>query len=184
MRLLPALLGILFGVFSAYFTLSIAPEFLWVHNDVWKVNLLAGSERADIYSRAVIAKNFLYVLNKSEAVYYIATTDGERALSRNCDYRIVGKDLPARWWSITVYGEDNFLIENEFGIYSVTSANVLKNNEIWEVYISKEKKGLNWIPLRGEGGFYITLRLYNPQKVVYEMPEKIELPRIFREECK
>lgn len=77
--------------------------------------------------------------------------------------------------------EDNYLIENEFKIYSVSSANIAKNGETWEVYISKEKKGLNWIPLRGNGGFYITLRLYNPESFVYDKLHEIELPKIIKE---
>ncbi|MEM0301780.1 MAG: DUF1214 domain-containing protein [Archaeoglobaceae archaeon] len=179
-----ALLGIALGVISAYIMISLAPEFLWVHNGVWKTSLVAGSEKADPYTKAIVAKNYLYVLNKSEAIYFIADSDGERKLDRSCDYKIVGKDLPARWWSITVYGEDNFLIPNEHKIYSITSANVVKNGDLWEVYISKDPKGKNWIPLRGEGNFYITLRLYNPEKIVYDKIAEIELPKIMKEVCR
>jgi len=178
-----ALVGIIFGIASAYLVINFSPAFLWIQNGVWKTSLVAGSENADPYTRAIVAKNYLYVLNKSEAIYFIAESDGERKLSRNCDYRVVGKDLPARWWSITVYGEDNFLIPNEYNIYSVTSANVVKKNDSWTIYISKKPKGENWIPLSGEGGFYITLRLYNPDQKVYERVESMELPKIIREGC-
>ncbi|MCX8172828.1 MAG: DUF1214 domain-containing protein [Archaeoglobaceae archaeon] len=178
------LLGLTFGISSAYIMLSIAPMFLWVQNDVWRTSLLAGSEQADPYTRAIVAKNYLYVLNRSEAIYFIATSDGERDLERECDYKIVGKDLPARWWSITVYGEDNFLIPNEYGKYSITSANVVKKDASWTIYVSKEPKGDNWIPIRGEGKFYLTLRLYNPEKIVYEKIDRIELPKIIREGCR
>lgn len=64
-----ALLGIAFGIITANLAISIAPEFLWIQNDVWKTTLVAGSEKADPYTRAIIAKNALYVLNKSEAIY-------------------------------------------------------------------------------------------------------------------
>lgn len=179
-----ALLGVVIGVLSANLVINLAPSFLWVQNDVWRTSLVAGSEQADPYTRAIVAKNYLYILNRSEAVYFIATSDGERELDRNCDYRLVGKDLPARWWSITAYGEDNFLIPNEHNIYSVTSSNVVKNGASWEIYVSKEPKGKNWIPLRGEGKFYLTLRLYNPESIVYEKVTEIELPKIIREGCR
>lgn len=121
-----ALAGVAVGIISAYLVLIISPVFLWIQNDVWKTSLVAGSEQADIYTRAIVAKNYLYVLNRSEAIYFIADSDGKKKLDRKCDYRLVGRDLPARWWSITVYGEDNFLIPNDYGIYSVTSANVVR----------------------------------------------------------
>lgn len=179
-----AFLGVVIGVLSANLVINLAPSFLWIQNDVWRTSLVAGSEQADPYTRAIVAKNYLYVLNRSEAIYFIATSDGERDLDRNCDYKLVGKDLPARWWSITAYGEDNFLIPNEHNIYSVTSSNVVKNGDSWEIYVSKEPKEKNWIPLRGEGKFYLTLRLYNPESIVYDKITEIELPKIIREGCR
>ncbi|MEM3391119.1 MAG: hypothetical protein QW226_02275, partial [Archaeoglobaceae archaeon] len=91
-----ALFGILIGILTAILVINMAPDFLWIQNGVWKTSIVAGSEQADPYTRAIVAKNYLCVLNKSEAVYFIATSDSEKELDRNCDYRIVGKDLPAR----------------------------------------------------------------------------------------
>ncbi len=179
-----ALVGVAIGFFTASVAINVAPDLLWVQNDVWMTSLVAGSEQADPYTRAIVAKNYLYILNRSEAVYFIAKSDGEKELDRNCDYKLVGRDLPARWWSITAYGEDNFLIPNEHNVYSITSANVVKNGDSWEIHVSKEQKGKNWIPLRGEGKFYLTLRLYNPHSVVYDKITEIELPKIIREGCR
>ncbi|MCQ4152960.1 MAG: DUF1214 domain-containing protein [Archaeoglobi archaeon] len=178
------LIGIALGIISAYLILCLSPSFLWIQNGPWKTSMVAGSHQADPYTRAIVAKNYLYILNKSEAIYFIADTDGERRLNRNCDYRVEGIDLPARWWSITVYGEDNYLIPNEYNKYSVTSANVVRHNGNWTVYISKNPKGENWIPLRGDGWFYITLRLYNPDKTVYENLNSLKLPKIILEGCR
>lgn len=178
------LLGIIIGVSSAYLTVQQVSEMFSVSNGPWKINLLAGSERADIYSRAAIALYGLFALNKSEAVYFIAKTDSNfNPLRLECDYRVEGKNLPARWWSITVYGSDLFLIPNELNRYSLTSANVKKDGERWTIYLSKEPKEGNWIPLNGEGQFYLLLRLYNPEEVVYQHPESIDLPEIVLEGC-
>ncbi len=178
------LLGIIIGVSSAYLTVQQVSEMFSVSNGPWKVNLLAGSESADIYTRAAIALNALFALNKSEAVYFITKTDSNfNPLRLECDYRIEGKNLPARWWSITVYGSDLFLIPNELNRYSFTSANVKKDGESWTIHLSKEPKEVNWIPLNGEGQFYLVLRLYNPEEVVYQHPESIGLPEIVLEGC-
>ena len=93
--LFSAIAGVVAGVISALLVIYLTPNVFWVQNDVWKTSLLFGSEKADPYTRAIIAKNQLYVLNRSEAVYFIANSDGERRLNRNCDYRMVGGDLPA-----------------------------------------------------------------------------------------
>lgn len=180
--LLCILIGIAIGIASAFPAVNYVHDLFTITNGPWQSNMLAGSEKADIYTRAAVARYALFALNKSEAVYFIARTDSnKKPLRLECNYRIAGKDLPARWWSITVYGSDLFLIPNRYDRYSVTSAN-LKGN--WTVYLSKEGEGKNWIPLNGEGQFYLLLRLYNPQKVVYESPESINLPEIILEGCK
>ncbi|WP_456467967.1 DUF1214 domain-containing protein, partial [Archaeoglobus sp.] len=78
----------------------------------------------------------------------IAKTDSNfRPLKLECDYRIEGGNLPARWWSITVYGSDLFLIPNELDQYSFTSTNIKKDGERWTILLSKEPREGNWIPL-------------------------------------
>jgi len=176
------IVGIAIGVASAYLILELGVGVERVKNGIWKTSLVMSSERGNPYTRAWVAKNFLYALNSSEAIYFETDVDDEgRKLDRGYSYKVVGKDLPARWWSITVYGEDNFLIPNEYDKYSVTSANVVRRNGSWTVYISKDPREENWIPLRGEGGFIIVIRLYNPDPAVYENLGKLELPRVIRE---
>ena len=180
--LLWVVVGVAIGVASAYLALELGVGVEWVHVGAWKTSLAMSSERANPYTRAWVAKNFLYVLNASETIYFETDRDDEgRKLDRSYSYKVVGKDLPARWWSITVYGEDNFLIPNEYDKYSVTSANVVRHDGTWTIYISRDPKGENWIPLRGYGGFVIVIRLYNPDPTVYENLQGLELPRVIRE---
>lgn len=171
--------GLALGVFSAYLAINQVSEMLSVSIGPWKANILAGSEAADIYTRAAVSLNALFALNSSEAVYFIAKTDSSfRPLKLECNYRVEGKNLPARWWSITVYGKDLFLIPNQFDRYSFTSANVQRDGESWTIYLSRNQKDKNWIPLNGSGEFYLVLRLYNPERL-----EAIELPKIILEGC-
>jgi hypothetical protein len=181
--------GIAIGIASALIALELGIGVEWVEIEIgeWRISLLAGSIYANPYTRAYFAKNFLYLLNSSETIYFEAHSDSDgRRLDRSCDYKVVGKDLPTRWWSVTVYGEDNFLIPNEYNKYSVSSASAVRSNSSWVIYISKEPKGENWIPLRGDGGFIVVLRLYNPDPIVYEKLRSgsLELPKIIREGCK
>lgn len=158
-----------------------------VINGQWATNLGAGSSEVDMYARANIAVHGLLALAKSEAVYYACLGDDKgEPLRANCDYKIEGKTLDARWWSITVYGQDDFLIPNEQKRYSF-NANTVKLNPdgTFVIYLSGSPKEGNWLP-SGTGGQKVTLslRLYNPGQSVYDNPGGIELPRITREGCK
>src|SRR6202008_3721538 len=91
-----------------------------VSNGAWQTNLATGSSAADPYLRTYIALTGVLALNKSETIYYEANRDSAgEPLDGKCSYRIDGKDPDARWWSITVYGKDHFLLPNPQKRYSV-----------------------------------------------------------------
>src|SRR5678815_316989 len=84
-----------------------------VSNGPWRTSLEAGSREGGMYLRAGIAVHGLLALNRSETVYYTATTDSSGiALDGRCTYRVRGRDPKSRWWSITAYGPDDYLIPN------------------------------------------------------------------------
>ena len=158
-----------------------------IHNGQWVTNMSTGSSEAGIYARAQIALHALLALARSEAVYYQCVGDDKgKQLRAGCDYRIEGKALDARWWSITVYGQDDFLIPNEQKRYSF-NANTLKLNldGSYLIYLSASPKEGNWLPIGIQyQKVVLMLRLYNPGQSVYDNPGGIELPRITREGCK
>jgi hypothetical protein len=158
-----------------------------VRNGQWETNLSAGSSEAGMYTRAQIALHALLALARSEAVYYQCAGDnrGEQ-LRAACDYRIDGKPLDARWWSITVYGKDDFLIPNELRRYSFNTNTVKLNSDgSYVIYLSALPKEGNWLPAGTQDQkVVLMLRLYNPGQSVYDNPGGIELPRITREGCK
>lgn len=158
----------------------------WVRNGPWLTNELLGSKDLDMYSRAYVAVKYLFALNKTETLYYAAYTDERgKALKTDCDYVIHGESLPARWWSITAYGEDQFLIPNKADRYSVSSDDIAATGEsAYKIHLSTQEKDGFWIPTGGPGRrFSLVLRLYNPEPAVYEKPSSYPLPRIVREEC-
>ena len=158
-----------------------------VKNGPWMTNLTVGSREAGLHIKAVIAMTSLLALTKSEAVYYQAEVDDSgKPLSTKCIYRIDGKELDARWWSITLYGEDNFLIPNEKNIYSYNMDTVNKNSDgSYSIYLSSTPREQNWLPSgSGDQKIALLLRLYNPGPTVYANPGGIELPHIVKEACR
>ncbi|MBN2160330.1 MAG: DUF1214 domain-containing protein [Spirochaetes bacterium] len=178
----------LLGAGSFGLAVYFPPEGAIVTNGPWQTDLSVGSKQTGMHMRARVALMGLFALKKSEAVYFIAREDSEgRPLDSSCDYRLEGRDLPARWWSITALGPTFFLIPNDEGRYSVTWANVARERDgRYVIRLSPERKEGNWIPTgsRDAGRINLTLRLYRPPASVLERPGGVELPTIVREACR
>ncbi len=160
-----------------------------VANGPWRTSLTTGSAEADLYTRARVAVGALLALSPAETIYWNADRDSSGALlEARCDYEVAGDELPARWWSITAYGSDDFLIPNEPGRYSFSQTTLAREPRgAWAIEVSTEAKPRNWLPSgrSGDAGrFALTLRLYNPERAMREQPGSAELPQIERGECR
>jgi hypothetical protein len=155
-----------------------------VRNGAWVTNLAAGATQADPYTRANIALTGLLALSKEETIYYTAAEDSAgEALSGRCTYRIEGRDPDARWWSLTVYGSDHFLIDTPSKRYSASKTSVVRDADgSFVVRLSTVEESGNWIATSAER-FQVTLRLYNPGAAVTNDPATVPLPAIVKEGC-
>ena len=150
----------------------------------WKTNLTTGSAQSDAYHRASVAVHGLFALNASETIYYTAATDDDgHTLEGDCRYEISGHDPDARWWSITAYGRDDFLIPNPAHRYSVSKTTVARDAKgDFVVQVGGDSGGDNWIPVGG-GRFSLSLRLYNPGPGVVLDPSHAVLPALRKVSC-
>lgn len=154
----------------------------------WRTSTIIGSAEADPYTRAKVAFAGLLALNRSETIYFTAARDeaGEK-LRADCTYKIVGTDPPARWWSITLYGSDHYLLANPEDRYSYGGNTVAREEDgSFVIAVGPEKADGNWIPT-GDGQtddtFTLTLRLYNPEEAAARDPSGVVLPQIAKEAC-
>ncbi|HTT98943.1 MAG TPA: DUF1214 domain-containing protein [Rhizomicrobium sp.] len=149
----------------------------------WRTSLLTGSTESGMAHRATIALHGLFALNRHETIYYTAITDsdGNRLDGADC-YTIAGRDPPTRWWSITAYGSDDFLIPNANGHYSVSKNSIRRDgNGAFRASVStRPADDITVAP----GAFSLTLRLYNPDPAVAADPAHVALPAIHREACR
>ena len=185
LRLLGSIaLAIVLGLGSAYVATFTMRGDAQIRNGAWRTNLLTGSTTADPYIRTYVALTGLLALNKSETIYFEANQDSAgQPLDGKCSYRIDGSDPDARWWSITVYGTDHYLLPNLSKRYSVTKTNVVRSADgSFSVRLSTTPEEGNWIAT-SENGFELTLRLYNPGNSVRERPDAATLPSITKEAC-
>jgi len=151
----------------------------------WSTNLAIGGPDADASTRARVALFGLLALDKKETIYFTARTDdaGER-LSGSCTYVLKGNDLAARWWSVTAYGDDSYLIPNEANIYSFSKPSVKREADgSYIVRVSPVSQDGNWVPVAAGKTFDLTARFYNPAAAAVEKPEAVQLPSITKEGC-
>lgn len=186
LKLLGAIVAaVVLGFGSAYVAVRGAtPADSTVKNGPWTANLTAGGSDADAYTRTAVAIAGLLALNKDETIYYGATADSAgEPFDPNCAYRIEGRDPDARWWSITAYGNDHFLIDHPSKRYSVSKTSVLRAaGGSFVVRASLQEEAQNWIAT-SKDGFQLTLRLYNPGDTVTSDPAGAALPAIVKEAC-
>src|SRR5262249_22656221 len=101
------------GVGSAALSIRLVSRRGAIQVGPWRTSPTVGSSDSGMYERAATATHALFVLNRSETLYYRAHTDDAGGdLDARCDYEIFGRPLDARWWAITAYGGDDFPIPN------------------------------------------------------------------------
>jgi hypothetical protein len=158
---------------------------LTARNGPWVTPRNVSSPNETMYARAARVIASIGALRKEEALYFNATEDSAgNALSGKCSYRIEGRDPDARWWSITAYGTDRFLIPNPGNRYSVSKTNVVRAVDgSFSIELSTTASPQNWIATSPEG-FDLTLRLYNPGATLAKDPLTAPLPAIVKGACR
>mgnify|MGYP000221117388 CR=1 FL=1 len=155
----------------------------------WTSDPAIGSETADPYTRAYVARRGLLGLRREEATYYLRAVDDEgAALRADCAYVIEGAVPDARWWSVTLYAGDYFLAQNGDDAHSIDASRaVIGADGRWRATLqaSDPGDGSFWISSRNAGEFDLLYRLYNASDAVLETPETaLVTPDIIRLGCR
>lgn len=162
----------------------------------WSSDWSIGSESANPYVRARIARFGLLALRKEEAVYFAkAVDDLGDPLVDTCTYKVSGRELPASWWSITLYNGDSYLPDNDDGALSFDATRLSPDSpnrpDDWSFIISPTAPGPDetgaeqaWVSSRAAGTFDLTLRLYMPSAELIDKPKQaLRSPTIERLSC-
>lgn len=173
--------------------LSGSPQIGSVINvDGWSSDWSIGSETANPYVRARVARSGLLALRKEEAVYFIKNQDdaGE-LLIETCTYRVSGPEQPAGWWSITLYDANSRLPMNEDGRLSYDLTQSQRDFQggptAWSFQVSAtapETADTPWVSSKAAETFDLMLRLYQPNPALFEDPSgTLTPPSIERLSC-
>ena len=157
-----------------------------VIDGMWTSDLDIGSINAKGLLRARIARKGLFALSKQEAVYYIRTVDDSGARLRpECRYDVSGTQPPADWWSITLYGEDDFLLRNRDNAASINALDPAFSGPSWRVRVAstRPQTDLPWLSSSGARSYDLMLRLYGPDLETLARSDFRGFPSIKRLDC-
>jgi len=152
--------------------------------DGWTSDWSIGSESANPYVRARVARNGLLAMRKEEAVYFVKTVDdtGE-PLIESCTYQVSGGAYPAAWWSITLYDGESKLPMNDDGRLSfdqtVAEARAGESGTEWSFRVAPTAPSdpdIAWVSSQTAGAFDIMLRLYQPSEALLDDPDTVLTP--------
>lgn len=134
-----------------------------------------GNYGEDYHLRAITAWYGIYAMSSSEVIYFNANTDtnGNPFNSDEHNYVLTlsTEKIPQAnyFWSITIYDEDRFLVENEIERYSLgdrSESLSYSDDGSLSIYIQptrpEDSKMSNWLPSPGNGRFFINVRIYGP----------------------
>ena len=149
----------------------------------WTTGTDLGTARASAYTRAVVALRGLLALPAQEARYYNAAIDSAgEPLDGKCRYRVSGGIIPSKWWSLTLYDHEGYLVANQVGRFSVASA-AITNPAKWEVVVAPAEQAGLWLPTGRIDRFELTLRAYLPNDGGVGSMTRDQLPSIVKEGC-
>lgn len=149
-------------------------------NGPWTTGDHHGSADASTLARARVALFGLLALPRQEARYYRAAVDSAgQPLRGTCRYRVQGGPMGARWWSITLYQGEGWLVPNAAKRWSVGSAHITPDAQgRWTFDVAPNGSGTTWLPTGNVPTFDLTLRLYHPTGDWLDRPAKAALPSI------
>ena len=111
-------------------------------------------------------------------------------MDRSC-YVLSGTEIQSasiipRWWSLTVYNDDGYLVESTEKQYSYNSENIIYNsNGEFEVYLGHRpnKNISNWLKTPSEDLFSVVLRVYQPGEEFFSNLSRVDLPIVKKVNC-
>jgi hypothetical protein len=157
----------------------------FVASGPWETGKSFGTLDASTLTRAKVALSGLLALPAKEAMYFTAQNDSDgRALDGRCTYDVRGGQLDGRWWSVTLYEGEGWLVKNAANRWSIPASAVSPDAQgRWSFTVSPDAQSGSWLPTGSVEAFDLTLRLYHPSADIIKSPETAQLPIIDRKGC-
>jgi hypothetical protein len=151
------------GLGATYLALTRGAAFGALRIGAWTAWPKTGTQDADPYARASIARTGRLPIALGDGLTFLAKTDdGGRLLDGRCDVTIVGVTPAARFWTLTLYDRKGELVPNSIDRYAFTSQEIVRRgNGSFEIVVAPRANPGNWLPTGGVEHYTLALRFYD-----------------------
>lgn len=187
LKLIVALiLGAALGLGATYYAVQRGKGFGAVRAGAWTAWPMLGSNNADPYARAVLARTGEIPLGLAEGLMFTARADDAGGpLLAACSYLIGGAMPTGRTWTLTLTNMRGFLVDNPAHRYGFTSQDIVRAADgSFQIIVSRAARAGNWLPLGSGRQFTLLLRIYDtPLSAPGAALDKTPVPSIRLERC-
>jgi hypothetical protein len=152
----------------------------------WTAWPKSGTSEIDPYARATVARSGTLPIGSGDGVLFIANVDDAgQPLDGRCEVTVSGTTPPARYWTLTLYDPQGFLIANAANRYGFTSQEVVRDgSSAFRIAVAPRARPGNWLPSGGATRYVLVLRLYDtPVGVGVQSGREMAMPSITNRVC-
>ncbi len=175
------------GLGATYFALTHNAAFGALRIGAWTAWPKTGTQDADPYAQAEIARTGRLPIALGDGVTFSASTDDKgKRLERRCDVEVAGITPAARFWTLTLYNREGQLVPNSINRYDFTSQEIVRRGDgSFEIVIAPRANAGNWLPTGGVERYTLALRFYDTAVgVATKEGREVPMPAIKTRSCR
>jgi hypothetical protein len=176
----------LVGLGATYFALTRGAAFGALRIGAWTAWPKTGTQDADPYARATIARTGQLPMALGDGVSFSAQTDDKgRLLDGRCDVQVAGVTPAARFWTLTLYNVEGHLVANSIDRYDFGSEEILRHADgSFAITVGPRASPGNWLPTGGVERYVLVLRFYDtPIGVATRASRELPMPTVTTGSC-
>lgn len=174
------------GLGTTYFALTHDTAFGALRIGAWTAWPKTGTQDADPYAQAEIARTGRLPIALGDGVTFMASTDDKgKRLDGRCDVEIVGVTPPARFWTLTLYNRQGALVTNSINRYAFTSQEIVRRGDgSFAIVVAPRANAGNWLPTGGVERYSLALRFYDTAVgVATKEGREVPMPTVRTRSC-
>lgn len=169
------------GVWSAKWVLNSTEGIDRLKFQNWVAYPSSGTQSADPYAKARNARSGILTLGSAEGLrFYAEKTSEDEPLKLGCTYRLSGKTIPARFWTLFAVTKQLEKLPEPKGLQSGfhSSQIIYEGDGSFSITISPEASSGNWLTNRGNGDFSLIMTFYDTPMATSAGSYDVAMPTI------
>lgn len=175
------------GLGATWFTLTRGTAYGGVTLGAWTAWPKSGTPGIDPYARAMVARTGELPVGSGDGVaFYARADDAGQSLDGRCDVLLSGTTPQARFWTLTLYDPEGWLVANAMQRHGFTSQEIIRKADgRFEMIAGPRARPGNWLPTGGIEKYLLVLRLYDtPVGVATRTERDAPMPAVSKRACR